>query len=413
MHDGRMSTRVVQPQSTPDTDPSGIPFSEIDPAKLRERRTSVKWTRFAPDVLPLFVAEMDFAVAPVIRERLIERIENSDTGYLDGAGPLAAAFSGFAERRWGWAVPEDHVHLATDVATGVVESLRVLRPGGGRLVISTPVYPGFFEMFEELPFEIVEIPLALGDTSGLNGPAGQLDLEAIEREFASENGVDAYVLCNPHNPHGIVFTPEELRRLAELAARHDVAIVSDEIHAPLTHQGVDFVPFAPIAAEFGVLAVTTTSASKGWNLAGTKCAVIIAADGRANEYLKQLPPEVATRASILGLHSSVAAYAEAEDWLDRAIAQVEANDALLAELLAEKLPSVVHTRPRAGYLAWLDFRETPVAENPFLSLLTEARVALGDGAGFGTGGAGFVRLNLACAPHVIREAVERIARALA
>ncbi|MBP1326889.1 cystathionine beta-lyase [Leucobacter exalbidus] len=393
-----------------EVDPSGIPFAQLDPALLRAQRTSIKWTRFPADVLPLFVAEMDFTLAPEIRDTLVARIEASDTGYLDSPGPLADAFAGFARDRWGWEVPGAYVHLATDVATGVVESLRVGRPAGGRVALATPTYPSFFEMFEEVPFEVVEIPLTIIDPD--HAPQARLDLVAIERAFASPQGIDAFVLCNPHNPHGLVHSAADLTRLAQLAAQYDVFVISDEIHAPLTHAGVTFTPFAPIAAAAGALSVTTTSASKGWNLAGAKCSVIIAADEAANRLLLQLPPETPVRASILGLHAGVAAFAKGREWLDRAIAQIEANDALFAELVEAKLPGVRYTRPAAGYLAWLDFSAAGLGENPHERILTDAKVALNDGAAFGEGGAGHVRLNLACAPATIIEAVDRIAAIL-
>ncbi|MFV0434129.1 MAG: MalY/PatB family protein [Leucobacter sp.] len=386
------------------TDPSGAPFAALDPALLRTERTSLKWTRFPADVLPLFVAEMDFTVAPEIRRALIERVEASDIGYLDGPGPLAPAFADFARDRWNWHVPHDHVFIATDVATGVVESLRVFRPGGGRLAIPTPTYPGFFEMLEEVPFEVVQLPLL---ETVETAPTAALDLAAIEREF--ERGTDAFILCNPHNPHGVAFTRDELAALARLAAEHDVFVVSDEIHAPLAHRGTTFTPFAPLAAEAGALSVTVTSASKGWNIAGTKCSIIVAADERAGAVLAGLPPETVTRCSILGLHASVAAFTEGRDWLDRAVPQIEANDALLAGLVRDRLPRVHHTRPRAGYLAWLDFREAGLGDDPHRRILSEARVALNNGHHFGAGGEGHVRLNLACAPDTIREAVDRIA----
>ncbi|GAA1593871.1 MalY/PatB family protein [Leucobacter chromiireducens] len=410
---------------SPSVDPSGVPFTELTPARLRTERTSIKWTRFPENVLPLFVAEMDFALAPEIREALIARVTASDTGYLDGPGPLAPAFADYAAHAWGWEIPLSRVFLATDVATGVVESLRVegeLRrraaaAGGaspsGRIVVPTPVYPGFFEMLEELPYEIVEVPLVEHGAADAHArpahesPELRLDLSAIEREFVA--GADAFLLCNPHNPHGLVHREEELAELARLAAAHDVFVVSDEIHAPLTHSGEIFVPFAPLAAAAGALSVTATSASKGWNLAGAKCSVIVAADARAEEALQLLPPETVTRASILGLHAGVAAFTSGRDWLARTIAQVEANQALLAELVAEQLPGVRLTPGRAGYLAWLDFRETGIGADPYVRILGDARVALNNGAFFGAGGAGHVRLNLACAPDTIREAIARIA----
>lgn len=396
-------------------DPSGVPFAQLNPEVIRQQRTSIKWTRFPADVLPLFVAEMDFALAPEIQQRLIERVQASDTGYLEAPGPLAPAFANFAHDRWGWQLREDFIHLATDVATGIVEAFRAWgawRGTGpsGRLLLPTPVYPGFFEMLQELPFETVQVPL-VEERSGRE-IVGRLDFDAIEREFASEAGIDAFLLSNPHNPHGIAFAEADLRRLAVLAAKHDVFVISDEIHAPLTHRDAVFSPFAPLAAEAGALAVITTSASKGWNLAGTKCSVVIAADERANEVLSHLAPEVTVRSSILGLHASVAAFTDARDWLDRVIARVESNEQLLVELIEEHLPGVRVARPQAGYLVWLDLREAGLGDRPAKRILHEARVALNDGAAFGEGGDGHARINLACAPDTLREAVRRIASIL-
>lgn len=387
-------------------DPSGLPWAELDPTLLQAQRTSIKWTRF-PDALPMFVAEMDFAVAPEIRRALVERITASDIGYVDSPGPLAPAFADYAQEAWGWTVHHSYVHLATDVATGIVEALRVARPNGGRLALQTPTYPGFFEMLEELKFTVVELPLS-GTLASETGSSVRLNLDAIEQEFA--DGVNAFILCNPHNPHGTVFSDFELRELARLAAQHDVFVVSDEIHAPLTHSGASFTPFAPIAAEAGALSVTTTSASKGWNLAGAKCSVIVAADDRAHRLLRNLPPETVTRSSILGLHASVAAFTDARAWLSRTIAQIEANQALLAHLIAERLPGVKFAPGSAGYLAWLDLRGAGLGDDPAGRILREARVALNDGRHFGLGGAGHARMNLACAPDTIREAIDRIAR---
>jgi cystathionine beta-lyase len=390
-------------------DPSGVPWAELAPEVLRGRRTSVKWRRFEPDVLPMFVAEMDFAIAPEVRAVLVSAIEASDVGYLDGPGELAPVFAAFVNDRWGWQVNPAHVHLATDVATGVVEALRVLRPDGGPLVLPTPTYPGFFEMLTELPFEVREV--ALDVTGGVaGGVAASLDLGAIEREFSQ--GATAFILCNPHNPHGVAFTHSEIAALASLAAKYDVCVVSDEIHAPLTHSGATFTPFAPLAAAAGALSATVTSASKGWNIAAAKCAVIVAADERANEVLNTLPPEVVTRTSILGLLASIAAFTDGRDWLDRIIAQIEANQALFAALVDERLPGVHYTPGHAGYLGWIDFRDAGLGEHPVKPVLKEARVAFNDGRHFGLGGDGFARINLAAAPDTIVRGVDRIANLL-
>ncbi|ROQ36565.1 cystathionine beta-lyase [Frondihabitans sp. PhB188] len=379
-------------------------IDELDPTQdIRAARTSIKWTRFAPDVLPLFVAEMDYGIAPAIEEALIARVRSSDLGYLDGPGPLAPAFARFAVDRWGWDVAPERVHIATDVSVGIVETLRVALPDGGRVAIAPPVYPPFFELVEEARCQVETIPLL--EKWGV----WSLDLAGLEQAFAQ--GVRVFLLCNPHNPVGLVHEPATLRALAGLAAKYDVLVISDEIHGPLTHPGVVFSPFAPIAASAGARSVVVTSASKGWNLAGVKCSVVVAGDGRSAALLDTFNDEVACRTSILGLHANIAAFSTAVDWLDEAIARVVANDRLLNALLAEQLPGVVYHRPRAGYLAWLDFRGLGLGDDPAVPLRENAYVALNSGLGFGAEGRGFARLNLACSPDTLREAVARIASA--
>jgi cystathionine beta-lyase len=377
---------------------------EQDPVgTLRGVRTSIKWTRYAPDVLPLFVAEMDHEVAPEIRQALVERVQQSDLGYLDGPGPLAPAFAGFARDRWGWDVDPARVYLATDVSVGIVETLRLALPDGGRVAITPPVYPPFFELVAEARCQVEEVPLR--EQWGVY----RLDLDGLERAFAS--GVRVFLLCNPHNPIGLVHDRADLVALAELAAHYDVLVISDEIHAPLTHPGVRFTPFAMVAEPVGARSVCVTSASKGWNLAGVKCSVIVAGDARTAALLDTLWEEVACRTSILGLHANLAAFTLAVGWLDDVVDRIVANDRLLAKLLAEHLPGVVYARPRAGYLAWLDFRGIGLGDDPAVPLREHAFVALNSGLPFGSGGKGFARINLACSPETLREAVFRIAAA--
>ncbi|MET4051706.1 cystathionine beta-lyase [Frigoribacterium sp. PvP054] len=398
-------------------------------ARLRRERSSIKWTRFADDVLPLFVAEMDYDLAEPVVDELVRRVRASDVGYLDGPGPLAPAFARFALDRWSWRVDESRVHIATDVSVGIVETLRLAVPRGGRVVVTPPVYPPFFELVEEAGAEVVCVPLLVagesvgdatrassgspalaGDGRARAGRAGLdragLDLAGLERAFAS--GVDAFVLCNPHNPLGIVHDAAVLAEVARLAARYDVLVVSDEVHGPLTHPGVVFTPFSPVAEAQGARSVTVTSASKGWNLAGAKCSLVVAGDDGTAVLLDGLVEEVACRTSILGLHANVVAFG-CTDWLDDAVTKIVANDALLASLLAEHLPGVTYHRPAAGYLAWLDLRPLGLGDDPAAVLLAGARVALNAGHTYGPGGAGHARLNLACDPGVLVEAVRRIA----
>lgn len=371
--------------------------------QIRGGRSSVKWTRYAPDVIPLSVAEMDFAVAPAIADTIVERVRASDFGYIDSPGPLAGAFAEFASRRWNWAVDPSRVRVTTDVSAAIVETLRYGIPRGGTVVINPPVYTAFYELIDEADAVRREVPLLV------DGTTWSMDLVELERAFAA--GVDAFLLCNPQNPLGLVFDPATLSEVARLAAKYDVLVISDEVHAPLTHPGVDFVPFLDVARVFGVRCICVTSASKGWNLAGAKCAIMVAGDERGLALLDSFPEEVTCRTSILGLHANVTAFSTI-DWLDDTIEKVVANDQLLARLIREQLPDAVYHRPSASYLGWIDLRAYALGPDPAAILIDTARVALNAGHSYGAAYDGFVRINLACDPALLVEAVARIGAAL-
>ncbi|WP_213815924.1 MalY/PatB family protein [Glaciihabitans sp. dw_435] len=378
-----------------------MPEVHADPLALLRARTSEKWVAYPPDVLPLFVAEMDYPLAPPVAAAMIGRISVSDTGYVLNPGPLAPAFASYASRVWGWTVDPGMVRTTTDVSVAIVETLRrVIRPGDG-VVITPPVYPPFFEMVGEAGGTLVEVPLTD------DGQSYSLDLDGLERAFAA--GARALLLCSPHNPLGLVHHFSTLERVAELAARYDVTVVSDEIHAPLLHGGVTFTPFLAVSDAAREQGITVTSASKAWNLAGVKCAIMVAGSDRGRDVLDGMSEEVGFRTSILGLHGSVAAYDEGGPWLDGVLAALESNRDLLRALLADRLPGVVYREPQAGYLAWLDFSALGWGDDPSVVALESARVALMPGPAFGTQGRGFVRLNFACAPEVLTEAIDRLA----
>jgi cysteine-S-conjugate beta-lyase len=369
--------------------------------RLRQR-TSEKWVEYPDDVLPLFVAEMDYPLAPVIAETLITRIQLSDTGYVATPLPAGEAFAGFAQRRWGWAVSPESVRTTTDVSVCIVESLRRVIESGDGVVINPPVYPPFFHLVGEAGGTVVEVPL-LDD-----GCSYGLDLVGIEAAFAA--GARALLLCNPQNPIGLVHSAESLTALAELAARYDVTVVSDEIHSLLTHSTATFTPFLSVSDSAREHGIAVSSASKAFNLAGLKCAVMVGASDRTRALLDGMSEEVLWRTSILGLHATVAAFAHGDDWLDGTLASLESSKRLLGELLATELPEVGFRPPDATYLAWLDFRPLDWGDDPSVRALS-AKVALNPGPDFGGAGNGFARLNFACSPEVLTEAVRRLAAA--
>ena len=228
------------------------PFDDVTENALR-RRCSAKWSLYGPEVLPAWVAEMDFPLADPIRSALHRAIDDDDCGYADPAG-LGEAFAPWAKVRWGWDVAKEDVHIVCDVVTGIAEILRVATAAGDRIVIEPPIYPPFASTIRQLGRVVVEAPLVRTDT----GYAP--DLAAIERAYAS--GARAHLLCSPHNPSGIVYAEAALAQIAELADRHGVLVLADEIHAPLTLPGATHRPFPTISEAAARCSIVLTSASK-------------------------------------------------------------------------------------------------------------------------------------------------------
>jgi cystathionine beta-lyase len=372
---------------------------EAEPLERLRLRTSAKWRLFPPDVLPLFVAEMDYPLAPPIARRLHELIDLNDSGYIASPQEVGVAFAAFAQRRWDWRLDPSAVRVTTDVSVGIVETLRrVIAPGDG-VVITSPVYAPFFDLVTEAGGVVVDVPLI----------PGGLDVEGIER--ALERGARAVLISSPHNPLGLIHSRGSLIALADAAAQQGATVVSDEIHGPLVHIGQEFVPFLSVSAEAREWGITVTSASKAFNLAGFKCALMIAGSDRGLAALDGMYDEVEFRTSIVGYHASVAAFTESDEWLDGAVTAITAAAHDLDELLAEHLPSVIYRPPAASYLGWIDFRPLGWGDDPAQRALDVARVALNSGLTFGPQGAGFARLNFACSPEVLTEAITRLAGA--
>ena len=375
------------------------PLQALPIERLRER-TSTKWRAYPADVLPLFVAETDFPLAPAITARLRAAVEIGDTGYTPPKPGIAEAYAVFARRRYGWEIDPAHVRSTGDVVMGLVEILRATISLGDRVVITPPVYPPFYDLIPEAGGVVETVPL-------LADAGYTLDLAGIEAALAG--GARAVLLCNPHNPTGTVHSRETLAELAEIAARHGAIVVSDEIHAPLVHAPATFTPFlsaSPVAASVGY---AVASASKAFNLAGLKCALMSTAADHTRRVVQGLPKEVEWRTGHFGALAGVAAFSpESDEWLDALLAALDANRHLLADLLAEHVPAARYAIPDAGYLAWVDLSGLGWGEDPAERILTEARVAVHHGPTFGDEGRGFVRVNFGCSPEVLREAIERI-----
>lgn len=370
---------------------------------------SEKWRAFPADVLPLPVAEMDFPVAEPIRRTLIEMVTNSDLGYLGAIPEMGQAFSDFAARRFGWRADASQVRIAADVGVGIVETLRVITSRGDKIMINSPVYPNFFTWANETHLQIVDVPLSVAEVE-LNGSHWTLDWEGIESAYKS--GLKIHLICNPHNPLGRVYTVDELNRLVVLAHKYNVIIISDEIHAPLTYNEQVFTPFLSLGDSARAVGITVTAASKGWNIAGLKCAIIVTENAEMFEKLNAIAPATHYRASLLGAFATVAAFQEGEPWLDKLMVQLDVNRKLLSTLVAEKLPLAKTHMPHSSYLSWIDFSGYECGLDPAAHLIENAKVAFVPGLRFGPDFSSYVRLNFATSPEIIEDAITRVARAL-
>jgi cystathionine beta-lyase len=383
---------------------AAVRTTQVDPLAALRRRTSEKWRTHPADVLPMFVAEMDFGLSPAISAALHEAVDHGDTGYVNPRdGGAAEAFADFARSTWDWSPSPERMGIATDVGVVIVESLRRLIRRGQGVVITPPVYPPFFDFVPEAGGTAVEVPL-LDD-----GTAYALDLDGIDGALAA--GAGGVLLCNPQNPLGLLHTREELAELSRIVARRGAFVVSDEIHAPLTHHGRTFTPYLSVSDRAREHGIAAESGSKAFNLAGLKCAFFVAESERMAALISSLPAEVTFRTGLFGLMATRAGFADSRDWLDATIAAIEANLDRLAEQLAAKLPGARLRRPAASYLAWLDLSALGWGEDPATHALRAAKVALSSGPSFGPPGAGHARMNIACAPETIGEAVDRLARA--
>jgi cystathionine beta-lyase len=369
-------------------------------ATLHERR-SEKWTGHDSDVLVATIAEMDFPLAEPVAEVLRGAIERSDLGYaVPAPRRLRDAFAGFARRRLRWDVDPDQITLVPDVMVGLVELCRLLAGPNEAVAFVTPAYPPFFTA---LPHAVARLEYlgALEDAA--------VDLETLARSIAG--GTRVLILTNPHNPTGRVLPRSELEAIAELCAEREVWVLADEIHAPLVLPGAEHTPWLEVSDAARSCGVALTSASKAFNVAGLKAALVATASDRMRSILNRLP-DLSDQVGLLRVLAAEAAFAESDEWLDAVLAQLDVNRSLLGERLTAEVPAIRWRPPMASYLAWLDCRELGLGDDPAETLLERGRLALSPGLDYGREGAGFARLNFGTSPELVAEAVRRIRSAL-
>lgn len=380
-----------------------VPAFDVDDIHLDDlrRRRSAKWQYYPADVLPAWIAEMDFPLAEPIARTLREAVDLSDTGYQWPA-ELKPACADFAHDAWGWDFDPGRVTVLPDVLTAITQCLSHLTAPGDGVVITPPVYTPFFHVVAHAGRHVVEVPLIR-----LIDGRYSLDDEGLAAAFARAD-VTAFLLSHPHNPTGTVLAPEQLAMVADLAHRHGVAVISDEIHAPLVLPGASHLPYLVVAGD-DANAVALISASKAWNLAGLKAAQVVATECTTATVTERIPLEATFTSGHFGVLAAACAYREGGPWLKTVVEVLDSNRRLLGDLLAERLPLAAYVAPDASFLGWIDLDAYGLGADPAAALLERGRVGLNPGPSFGTGGDGFVRLNFATSPAILAEIVDRMA----
>lgn len=379
-------------------------FDDLDIDALRRRRGK-KWNTYGPDILPAWVADMDFPVAPAIQRRLQQVLETSDFGYPSDAHAerLVALLVQRCQERFQWIVDPDRVELIADVMQGLKMCLHMSTQPGQGVAIQTPIYPPFLQATEAMGRR--------ADCYVLTAGGGEIDWHRLDASISDDTRV--LLLCNPHNPTGRVFSRTELMLFAKLAMRHDMVIVSDEIHADLVFNGHTHIPFASLGPEIEARTVTLTSATKAFNIAGLRCAVMVFGSEELHALYSAGPRLTRGAVGSLAMHATETAWSECDDWLTALNRYLEGNRDLIGEFLTGKLPEVRYLPPQATYLAWLDCRDLELGDALWQTILDKGGLALNDGREFGPGGAGCVRLNFATSKDLLHDALRRLQQSLA
>lgn len=388
------------------SDPFG--FDRVDIEWLRAKRSS-KWHRHAPR-LAAWVADMDMPPAPVVLDAIRRAADTADLGYPDWKGvgfgsPAVEVFVDRSQRRYGWDVPIGEVRETCDVVQAVQLALHVgSRPGDG-IVLHMPAYPPLWQAIDEMGRRLIDVPATIA-ADGVS-----FDYDRLEQRLDTEPA-SVLLLCHPHNPTGHRFDRPELERLAAIAERFDLLIISDEIHADLTYAPARHLPIAALGTEVAARTVTVHSASKAFNIAGLRHAVSHIGPAELRQAVASLPNHLLGALNVIAADATVAAWTEGDEWLDAVLVHFDRNRRLLADLLAEHLPAVRYRLPEATYLAWLDCRDAELGDDPY-EVFRHRGVQLNPGLDFGPQGAGHVRLNMATSASLLQAIVEQMAHGAA
>lgn len=384
---------------------------DFDKIINRDNTNSMKWNFNkelfgSEDVLPMWVADMDFSVPPAIVDAIKKRAEHGIFGYSGPDDEYYNSVIGWMKKRHNWNIEKDWFAFTPGVVPGIYWFIRAFTHPGDKVILQPPVYYPFYSAIKLNGCEVVLNPLKFENDRYL------MDFDDLESKFDSR--VKLLILCSPHNPIGRVWGKEELMRLGEICIKHGVIVISDEIHEDLVYKEYKHIPFASISDEFAQNSVTCTAPSKTFNLAGLQTSNFIVPNSKIRtEFKNMLENNAIMFPNTFGIVALQAAYEHGEEWLDELLDYLHGNLDFLLRYIKENIPKIKVINPEGTYLVWLDCRELgmdPIALKNFM--LEKAKVALDDGYVFGQGGEGFERLNIACPRSLLEEGLNRIAKAV-
>lgn len=373
----------------------------------RKGTDSIKWEVAGPDVLPMWIADMDFKTAPAIREALYARVAHGVFGYTQTPGRFFDAIIGWWEKRHGLKLQKDWIRPVTGVIPALSAAVRALTAKGDKVMVQPPVYNHFYIAIAHCDRQVVENNLCFTDGHY------RIDFEDLEAK-AADPAMKLLMLCNPHNPAGRVWTAEELLRIGEICARHQVLVLSDEIHSDLVYHGYKHIPFASLGSQHGLQSITVSSPSKTFNLAGLQVGYLFS---ESPDLLKQIRKVLTVQEmellSPFAIEALIAAYEQGEDWLDSLLAYLSDNFAYLADFCAKHLPQINVVPLEATYLVWLDCRSILTSSADFTEkLVRNEKVWLNPGTMYGNAGEGFLRINIACPRSLLADGLNRLAKGI-
>ena len=378
---------------------------DFDTIPDRRQTESAKWHHYDPDVLPMWVADMDFRSPEPIIQALRNRIEHGIFGYPEEPPELKQLIIERLLIRYGWKVQPDEIVFLPGVVTGFNVACHSISVPGAGVLIQTPVYPPILKAYTNSGLIRQEMAL-----SRQNDGRYEIDFDAFEKAITPQTRI--FLLCNPHNPVGRVFSRIELLKMAEICQRHGILICSDEIHCELVFSGYSHIPIAALDEQISKQTITLMAPSKTFNIAGLDCSFAIIQDAELRNQYQKARKGLVGGVNLLGLVAACAAYQHGQSWLDELIIYLEANRNFVYSFIEQELPGVSMALPEATYLAWIDCRQLALQQKPCNFFIDRARVACNDGEEFGSGGQGFIRLNFGCPRSMLLEALTKMKTSL-